>query len=498
MNIPAEINKAVRLHVAGRLDDAELVYRKTLSVQPNNPDALHLLGVIYFQKGDLESSQRLISKAIEENPSNPNFHNNLGNTLRESGQKVQAELSYRVALDLDPGNADAHANLAIVLRDLKRRDEAIEFCQKSIELNPKIPQPYNTLGNLFCEVMEWEKAEKAYKKALEIQPFPEAFNNLGNVLKDLGRLDEAVFSYQNAVSLNPGYAEAFNNLGNVLKLLNQLEEAKEAYDKAVEIWPEFSEAHYNLGILFKELGHWAAAEKEYRLATELDPSNHSAKHMLSALSGQSVETAPLEYVEGLFDRFAATFDEELVNKLSYGTPELLKKMIDAENRGGNKFQNAVDLGCGTGLSGKAIRELSHRLIGIDASKKMLAVAGKKNVYDKLWQGEICETLFACKETFDLFFAADVFVYIGNLELIFEAINQRARKNSLFVFSTESHSGIEDFNLRITGRFAHSRNYINKIAHKTGFMIDRAESANIRKDKGKWIRGDLFILKAKYA
>ncbi len=498
MNIPEEINKAVKLHVVGRLDDAELLYKKVLGAQPNNPDALHLLGVVYFQKGELESSQELINKAIQKNPSNPDFHNNLGNTLRNSGQAAQAELSYRKALELDPNNVDAHANLAIVLRDLRQSDEAIKYCQKAIDLNPQIPQPFNTLGNLLYEKMDWEKAEEAYKKALEIQPFPEAFNNLGNVLKDLGRLDEAVFSYQNAVSLNPKYAEAFNNLGNVLKLMNQLEEAKEAYDKAVEIWPEFSEAHYNLGILFKELGHWAAAEKEYRLAADIDPANHSAKHMLSALSGESVEAAPIEYIEGLFDRFAPTFDEELVNKLSYGTPGLLKELIDVETPDNFKFQSAVDLGCGTGLSGKAIRNLSQQLMGVDASKKMLAIAGKKNVYDKLWQGEICEVLSVCKETFDLFFAADVFVYVGNLEIIFDAVGKQARKDALFVFSTESHSGNEDFNLRITGRFAHSRDYVSRVAQKTGFMIKQVKSANMRKDKGKWIEGDLFALKVKSA
>ena len=496
MNIPEEINKAVQLHMKGQFDEAGALYKKILSVQPNNPDALHLLGVVCFQTGDLESSEELINKAIEENPSNPDFHNNLGNTLRNSGKAAQAELSYRKALELDSKNSDAHANLAIVLRDLRKPDLAIESCQKAIELNPKIPQPYNTLGNLLCEQMAWEDAEVVYKKALEIQPFPEAFNNLGNVLKDLGKLDEAVFSYQNAVSLNPNYAEAFNNLGNVLKLLNQLEEAKEAYDRAVEIWPEFSEAHYNLGILFKESEHWAAAEKEYRLAFELDPSNHSAKHMLSALSGESVEAAPLEYVEGLFDRFAPTFDEELVNKLSYSTPDLLKELIATGTQGEFKYQNVVDLGCGTGLSGKAIRCLSQKLMGIDASKKMLAVAGKKNVYDKLWQGEICEALLASKETFDLFFAADVFVYIGNLELVFNAVREHARKEALFVFSTESYSGNEGFDLRVTGRFAHSRNYVKELARKTGFMIEQAQSADIRKDKGKWIKGDLFVLKVK--
>lgn len=498
MNIPEEINKAVQLHMKGQFAEAGALYKKVLSAQPNNPDALHLLGVVCFQTGDLESSEELINKAIEENPTNPDFHNNLGNTLRNSGKADKAELSYRRALELDPKNCDAHANLAIVLRDLRKPDLAIEFCQKAIELNPKIPQPYNTLGNLLCEQMAWEDAEVVYKKALEIQPFPEAFNNLGNVLKDLGKLDEAVFSYQNAVSLNPNYAEAFNNLGNVLKLLNQLEEAKEAYDKAVEIWPEFSEAHYNLGILFKESEHWAAAEKEYRLAAELDPSNHSAKHMLSALSGKSVDAAPLEYVEGLFDRFAATFDEELINKLSYGTPDLLKDLIMKETQDEFKCQNVVDLGCGTGLSGKAIRGLSQQLTGIDASKKMLAVAGKKKVYDKLWQGEICEALSTIKETFDLFFAADVFVYIGNLEQVFSVVKKHARKEALFVFSTESHSEDEDFDLRVTGRFAHSVDYVKKVAQKTGFMVERVESANIRKDKGKWIKGDLFVLKAKSA
>jgi predicted TPR repeat methyltransferase len=496
LNIEKEINRAVRLHKNGDLDEAAEIYKKILSVQPNNADALHLLGVAYFQTGDPETAQKLIGGAIEINPSNHNFHNNLGNALRDLKRYVEAAISYRHALELEPRSIDAQANLAVALRDLKQFDEAIEACKIAIDLNPNLPHPYNTLGNIYCDQMEWEKAEETFRIALEIQPYPESFNNLGNVLKDLGRLDEAVFCYQNAVALNSEYAEAFNNLGNVLKLLNQLEEAKEAYDKAIGIWPEFSEAHFNLGILFKEFGHLAAAEQEYRLAFDLDPSNYSAKHMLSALSGESIEAASLEYVEELFDRFAPTFDEELINKLSYSTPNLLKELITTEIPSDVKFQNVVDLGCGTGLSGEGIRSLSDCLTGIDASKKMLKVAEEKNIYDQLWQGEIVEALSISQETYDLFFAADVFVYLGNLEPVFNAVRKQAREEALFVFSTESHSGDEDFNLRITGRFAHSRQYIKRISQLTGFIIEEAKSANIRKDKGKWINGDLFILKTK--
>ncbi len=495
MNIAEEINRAVQFHLDKKFDEAEEIYKKILSFQPDHANALHLLGVVYFQKEDHEASQQLIGKAIKIDPSNPNFHNNLGNTLRVSGQCDQAAVSYRKALELDPINADAQANLAVALRDLKQLDEAIEACQKAITINPSLPHPYNTLGNLYSDQMEWEKAEDAYRRALEIKPFPEAFNNLGNVLKDFDKLDEAVFCYQNAVSLYPEYAEAFNNLGNVLKLLNQLEEAKNAYDRALEANPFFAEAHFNLGILFKELGNLNEARKEYSLAVELDPSNHSARHMLSAFSGEFVESAPLGYIEELFDRFAPTFEEELVNKLSYQTPDLLKELIASSVPEDFMFQNVVDLGCGTGLSGVAIKELSECLTGIDASKKMLVLAERKNVYSNLLQGEICESITCSDKTFDLFFAVDVFVYIGNLIMVFDAVRKQARKNALFVFSTESHSGNDDFVLKVSGRFSHSTDYINRIAKETGFVVEKNQSANIRKDRGKWIVGDLFILKA---
>ena len=495
MNIAEEINKAVQFHVEKKLDEAEVIYKKILSFQPDHADALHLLGVVYFQNGDHVEAQKLIGKAIEIDASKPNFHNNMGNALRLSGRCDHAAISYRKALALDPISADAQANLAVALRDLQQIDDAIEACKKAIKINPTLPQPYNTLGNLYSDQMEWGKAEEAYRRALEIQPFPEAFNNLGNVLKDLGKLDEAVFCYQNAVSLHPEYVEAFNNLGNVLKLLNQLGEAKEAYDRALDVNPGFAEAHFNLGILFKELGNLDEAKKEYAFAAELDPSNHSARHMLSAFAGESVEFAPLGYIEELFDRFAPTFEEELVNKLSYRTPDLLKNLVASDLVEGFKFHNVVDLGCGTGLSGMAIKEWSGCLTGIDASKKMLVLAERKKVYDNLIQGEIYEIISSSEETFDLFFAVDVFIYIGNLTLVFDAVRKQARKNALFAFSTESYSDDEDFILQVTGRFSHSMDYINRIAKETGFVVEKKQSANIRKDKGQWIVGDLFILKA---
>jgi len=157
------------------------------------------------------------------------------------------------------------------------------------------------------------------------------------------------------------------------------------------------------------------------------------------------------------------------------------------------FKNVIDLGCGTGLAGMEFRVIADRLSGIDISPKMIEEAKKKHVYDILLVGDIIEFLNDTAEKYDLFIATDVFIYIGNVKRIFDSVQNRSLRGAYFLFSTESCAR-NDYVLRQTGRYAHSRTYIQSVAKEHGFVTEMCQSAGIRKERGQWIMGDIFILK----
>ena len=171
----------------------------------------------------------------------------------------------------------------------------------------------------------------------------------------------------------------------------------------------------------------------------------------------------------------------------------MKELILKLDPSRNKFEKVIDLGCGTGLTGKELKDISNNLTGIDLSKNMVAKARERQVYDRLIVGDIIDILSSSKEKYDLFIALDVFIYIGELTKIFKTVRQCCNKNALFIFSIETQE-VDDYSLLKSARYAHSDNYILNIAFD-GFKIIDSQEVSLRKEKEGWIDGKIFILQA---
>ena len=170
----------------------------------------------------------------------------------------------------------------------------------------------------------------------------------------------------------------------------------------------------------------------------------------------------------------------------------MRTRLQAARPTGTRFVNAVDLGCGTGLVGIELRPLAERLTGVDLSPGMLEKAEEKRIYDELVQLDITEFLATTEERYDLFTAADLFIYVGNLEFLFSAIRRAATAEAWFAFSTES-TDRADFTLDETGRYSHSRGYIERLARQFGFTIRSCQAETIRQQTSRPVAGELFVL-----
>ena len=214
--------------------------------------------------------------------------------------------------------------------------------------------------------------------------------------------------------------------------------------------------------------------------------------MLDSGSGRAPDSAPQGYVRGLFDDYAAGVEKNLIQDLDYRVPSFFRTRLQAVLPTGTRFANAVDLGCGTGLVGVDLRSLAEGLTGVDLSPGMLEKAKEKRIYDELVQGDITEFLAATGKRCDLFTAADLLVYVGNLEALFSAVRHAATAKAWFAFSTESTQGA-DFRLNETGRYTHSRGYIELLARQFGFAIRSCQAETIRGQSSRPVAGDLFVL-----
>jgi len=370
-------------------------------------------------------------------------------------------------------------------------DQALACLQKAAELQPELAAIHYNIGVICFEQGNFGDASTAYQQAHECAPEdPDILFNLAITVKKQGKILDAAANYEKLLALSPEDVDASYNLGIIYKEMGDNEKATTCFKKVVSHDPSHIPAYNHLAHLYHKAGNTEKATPCYQQVIRLDPSHTAAKHMLASLQGKTTDTAPSEYVREVFDHFA-DYDQSMEGNLDYATPKHLRHILNESSGAKKNFKNGLDLGCGTGLSGEAFKDIVKTFTGVDLSPVMLAKANDKDIYSALHEMELTSFFEMSTEECDFFIAADVFVYIGNLDPLFRQIKKHAAADACFLFSTETTE--RDFALQSTGRYGHSEGYIRTLAEETGFSVQSCVSANIRKEKGEWIRGNLYLL-----
>ena len=142
------LERAVAHHQAGRVAEATALYEAVLAAQPDEPDALHLLGLVRREAGRLEEALALIGRAAALVPGQPLFQLNLGAVQRQIGRLQEAEASLRRALALAPGSVEAHLELGLTLLDRRDLDAAEAMLRKGLALAPEHASTHFALAGL--------------------------------------------------------------------------------------------------------------------------------------------------------------------------------------------------------------------------------------------------------------------------------------------------------------------------------------------------------------
>lgn len=412
-------------------------------------------------------------------------------TWHEQGAYAEAADGYQRLLAQDPHNAQLCYLQALLYFELDLLDAAAEWFRKSISLAPGLASAHYNLGVIHFAQGNLEAAAASYEAAAALNPHDtDTLFNLGLTLKKQGRFDKALATYNKALTLSPDDADLLYNIGVLYMDMGESARAVHSLEEVVKRQADHGPAINNLAYLYHRQGQEAKAMIAYERLIELDHNAAMAAHMLAALRGHSTSSAPATYIREVFDSFSDHYDQSLVDRLGYTTPSRLRQMVPT---GTHCFRRGLDMGCGTGLSGQAFCDLTDTLIGLDLSTKMLALAAEKEIYHHLHETDIHSFLRESRDIYDLVLAADVFVYIGDLREIFRLVRQHSRPGTLFLFSTELAEG--DYQIKSTGRYGHSRKYIDELAAEEHFAVLDSAGANLRREKDSWIAGNLYVLEA---
>jgi len=396
---------------------------------------------------------------------------------------------------MDPSLEQARQAFVAGIEQFERHDfeAACEFFEQALRHAPGRSSVLMNLGVSCVQLGRFERADECLRQAIEADGSQtDAWKAWGVTQMALGNWPQALHCHEQAHALGADGAEFCLRWGQCLAHQGRLPQAVQVFEQALAHEPELTEAWSQLAHVQRDMGQTAQATAGYQRAMQLgaDPELH--RYYLAALSPeQPVVNAPAAYVATLFDQYANDFEAHLVGQLGYQGHRVLLEQLPVPP--GTRFERVWDLGCGTGLCGSLIRPRAEHLIGVDLSSAMLDKARALGVYDSLHAQELVDFLKQGTERVDLVLAADVFIYVGHLEAVFEALGPRMRPGGWLAFTVEEADPGLAVQLHSTLRYAHALTYLQGLAAQHGWQWARLYRAPLRLDQANPLMGAYVYL-----
>jgi tetratricopeptide (TPR) repeat protein len=282
------LQQAIAHQLAGRLAEAEPVYREVLSHDPDQPHALYLLGALRLAEGDADEAILLLRRAVRARPEHAEGKLTLANALVRAQQPAEAIPLYRALLAAHPAHVPARVNLARVLRAQGETKAAVALCREGVQINPDSAIMLEALASALLVDGDDRSAGAAAARALTLDSGrAESWFVHGTALSHLGQKLRAVASLTRAVAADPGHAEAALNLGNACLDLDRVAEAERWMRQAIACDPHLVEAHASLGFVLTGQGRLDEAVAACQTAIDIRPDfavahwNQSTAYLLA-------------------------------------------------------------------------------------------------------------------------------------------------------------------------------------------------------------------------
>jgi predicted TPR repeat methyltransferase len=370
----------------------------------------------------------------------------------ESGRVAQARISFEDSLALAPGRPSVLGNLGVCLYALREWIQAVEVLQQATAADADNADAWICLGLSQEHLGQWLLATQSLARGLALRPANAVhWLMLGQCRMRVGDVNGALAAFDQALKYDVTLGAAWSARGSLMREIGDLQQAAMCFEKA--------------------------------LANGAEPTLHHY-YLASVLGKDGPSAPPRMYVESLFDDYAADFQSHLVEQLGYQAHETLVRPLLA--RGGD-YEAVLDLGCGTGLCGALIGPVANAIDGVDVSSAMLDQARAGGAYRDLAHADLAAYLAASCTRYDLVLAADVFIYVGALETVFAEVCRILMPAGCFAFSVEP-SDHQEVQLMPSLRYAHSQDYIRRLAQRHGLIVDKIVQAPIRHDQQQPVMG----------
>ncbi len=492
------LHRQALLHIEENNWDEALLYLQEAHQRDSTSPLITLhLANVYKAKKDYVSAEKYLLELCQAHPDYAGAYNNLGTIYYAMDRLEDAATYFQLAINAQPDYIDAYYNIALALIKLDQASQAIAALETILELSPDHAASLFQLGRLLMVQGNDASAIDYFKRLDQLHPHHfETQANLAACYLRHGLLDYAETHYAKAHALHPHDVDILFNLGVIAAQKNNWQQAIGYYQQAINIDNDYYAAHNNISVAYLALNKRELALQHFQDVLRLLPQDEAVKHTIDILKQEkNITTSPPAYIKALFDSYAAHYDAHLIKTLNYSVPSLIYNAF-LRHCHGNDVHTILDLGCGTGLCAEMFKQdVSFKITsmtGVDLSQKMLDLAAQKKIYDHLRCMDIVEYVAQDNNHYDLVIAGDVFVYHGSLAVIFAGVAKLLKKNGLFIFTTET-TDLPDYQLGLTGRFAHHPSYIKQLAEETGFAVLACDQVTLRRDGDENVAGCCYAL-----
>ncbi len=445
------------------------LYKKALAANAQSIPALLNASTIYYEIKKYEKSVAYAHSALELSPDNFAVLTNLANAHYALGKYDEALAFYEKMYALNPQSYLAILGIADTCYHLGLYVRSIEYAEMAQAKRPNSANPYIIAGNSYTELSQNEKAMQYLKRALELEPTSTwLYSSVSNLFRKTSNWKQCLHYAWKAICFKEGSVSVDDHINFAYLLYEAQDEGADAE------------------IVEKYLKDW-----EQRFG-----DNAIVHHACCALENrQEISAMDLSYVKGLFDGFASSFDD-ILKELEYQVPTLIADQLK-DNLKVKLFKKRriLDLGCGTGLCTEALRTYfpNEEFYGVDISDKMIYMAGKKNIFTKLYVDDILNFMENTDVLYHAVVAGDVLTYIGDLKPLFRLLTKVIKFGGFFACSISKNTfNSDNYFLSPSGRFVHTISYIQRLLKYCGFKTISVQEHVLRHEGAREVIGYIIL------
>ena len=409
----------------------------------------------------------------------------------QAGRLSEAAMLLNELANTDPTDARVYVAGWLLANKAGNTAASLQSARRAVALSPMSATAYYCLSVSHHMNGDIDAARDNISRALMLAPTNLQFRELAvNLATTQADHAGAELHLRAAHAQNAAIPGVKMMIGNVLRLQSKFDEAEAWLTDALSVNADDADALHGLAMVAYLRDNREVALGYLERALALRPEDAGYQYLLAVFRGEAPSQAPEAMTRGLFDGYASRFDSHLIGALKYRVPQTIADAI--RTRFPDRKLNILDLGCGTGLIGAALGRIDGFFVGVDLSLPMLEEAQKLGVYARLHHVNLLDALAETDANeYEVIVAADVFIYLGGLDMAITNAFKVLRPGGWLFFSCEdTPDDGPDFVVRKTMRYAQSQNYVKRLLDNAGFVAPSIEAIDLRMEQDVAITGFL--------